>query len=678
MHSAGNIEPNVVSCTSCGGEVPVATKAARVASCPYCENLLIVNEEAVRALGKMALLAETPSCLAVGWTARCLGREIEILGRIQYRYRSGLWDEWWVRFVDDDSYGWISQDEGEYMLERPLPEGVRAPEYDAVKPGDRFSLGRYKLWVEEKDEAVMVGLQGELPRDVRPEGKMRYLDLTDNKVKVTFEYFDDGSHEGFSGRYLKPKDLVALSRDEDAQTAAVYPAPKLECPPGKKAGKVVRSGEGVRPQAITCASCGGSVELRDAQGTAMVVCQFCGSALDVSKPGSASLLYKSEQRKLKGPLEIGAGGRLRGIEWTVIGRVRYQELDPSGQYLWDEFQLFNPQRGYAFLELENGHWMLSEPLRRRVLFQPTTSVPKQAFNVDGQKFTVFERSRAEITYVEGELSWVARLGDQLGYMDAIRPPQLASAEWTANEMEWSIGSYVPREEVARAFGLKEDQLPTPEGVAPAQPFERGKDRLISAWSGLAVALLLLAVGLMTWLISGGETVLSTGSIPASAYLSESGYLSEPFEIPAGSHTCKLAAVANSVDNSWVALSVAVLDEEENVLLDAEATVEYFHGVEGGESWSEGSRKDYTLFRLTGPKQYRLNVFGSAGVWSQSGGDRPTTSGAPVEVTLYRGVSPARYFFYAALLAAIFPVWEFGRQGIFEASRWPSDDDDDDD
>jgi len=675
MDPAGNPEPNVVSCTSCGGEVPVATKAARVASCPYCENLLIVNEEAVRALGKMALLAETPSCLAVGWTARCRGREIEVLGRIQYRYRSGLWEEWWVRFVDNDSYAWISQDEGEYMLERPLPERVRAPEYDAVKPGDRFSLGRHKLWVEEKDEAVMVGLQGELPRDVRPEGKMRYLDLTDNKRKVTFEYFDDGSNEGFSGQYLRSKDLVALPREEGAEAAAAYPAPKLERPPGRGAAKVVRSEEGIRPHAINCASCGGSVELRDGEGTAMVVCQFCGAALDVSKPGSASMLYQSQKRKLAAPLEIGARGRLRGIEWTVIGRVRYRELDPSGTYVWDEFQLFNSQHGYAFLGLENGHWTLSKPLRRRVLFQPATSAPKQKFILDGQKFTVFETSRAEITYVEGELSWVARLGDQLGYMDAIRPPQMASAEWTPNEMEWSIGRYVPREEVARAFGRKPDQLPSPQGVAPAQPFERDKDRLISAWSGLVAALFLLVLALVTWLTSRGEPILQTGPISASAYLSESGYVSDPFEIPAGSHTCKLAAVANSVNNSWVALSVAVLDEEENVMLDAEATVEYFHGVEGGESWSEGSRKGYTLFRLTGPKQYRLNVFGSAGIWSKDGGDRPTLAGAPVVLTLHRDVLPARYFFYAAMLAAIFPIWEFCRQGLFEARRWPSDDDD---
>jgi predicted RNA-binding Zn-ribbon protein involved in translation (DUF1610 family) len=674
MDAAGNLEPQVVSCTSCGGEVPVATKAARVASCPYCENLLIVNEEAVRSLGKMALLAETPSCLAVGWRARCLGREIEVLGRIQYRYRSGLWDEWWVRFADDGSYGWISQDEGEYMLERPLPERVRAPEYDRARPGDRFSIGRQKLWVEEKDEAVMVGLQGELPRDVRPGGTMRYLDLTDNKRKVTFEYFADGSREGFVGQYLKPRDLIALDRDEEASAGRAYPAPKLEHPPGKEAGKVVRTEEGVRPQVIHCVSCGGSVELRDRQAAAMVVCQFCGSALDVSQPGSASLLYESEKRKLDAPLKIGARGRLQGAEWTVIGRVRYRELDPSGHYVWDEFQLFNPDGDYAFLALENGHWTLFKPLRRRLLFQPASARPKQKFVLDGQTFTVMERSRAEITYVEGELSWVARLGDQLGYMDAIRPPQMLSAEWTANEMEWSIGRYVPREEVARAFGLKTHQLPSPKGVAPAQPFGQSKDGWISAWSGLAVTLFLLLLAMVTWLSSRGEPVLSTGPIPSSAYLSESGHVSEPFEIPAGNHTCKLEAVARSVDNAWVALSVAVLDEEENVALDAEATVEYFHGVEGGESWSEGSREDYTLFRLTGPKTYRLNVFGSAGVWSQTGGDRQTHTGAPVELTLYRDVLPARYFLYAAVLAAIFPIWEFGRRVMFEARRWPSDDD----
>lgn len=680
-------QPTLIDCPSCGGDVPVSTKAARVANCPYCESTLIVNEEAIRNLGKMALLADLPSCLAVGYRARCLGREIEVLGRIQYRYHSGLWDEWWVQFIDDESFAWISQDEDEYMLERPLSK-LQAPDYDSINPGDKFKIAGHQLWVEERDEAIMAGMQGELPLDAAPDARMRYVDLTDNKIKLTIEYFDDGSYQAFQGRYLKRSDLEAIpgeGPDEDGWDSP-YSPPKLEAPPAPippiRSGKppvksdvppVVQTGAGIRPQGVNCPSCGGNVQLRDKQGTAMVTCEFCDAVLDVTIPGTAQLLYRSEQQKLPFPIAIGATGKLVGTEWTVIGRVRYREDDPTGVWVWNELQLFNPQRGYAFLALEDGHWMFFEKLEHRVNIDPRFAAMKQSFYMFGQRYKVFERSRAYIDYVEGELSWVARLGDTIGYMDAVRPPQMISAEWTQNEMEWTMGRYLPPEEVAAGFQL--DKVPECRGVAPAQPFKRTGDQALRAWAGVGIVLLLLFMCMVTLVTGGGSKVMEARNISSAQYLSEEGYISQPFEIPKGNHVCKLRTEGNGLDNSWVAMSVAFLDEQENVVLDADSAVEYYHGVEGGESWSEGSRSDSTLMRLTGPNTYRLNVFGESGVWSQYGGDQSGNQGATVDVELYRGVVPMRYFFFAAILAMIYPLWEFGRQWIFESSRWPSDDDD---
>jgi hypothetical protein len=638
---------------------------------------LIVNEAAVRALGEMALLVETPSCLAVGWPARCLGREIRVLGRMQYRYASGLWDEWWVQFVDNQSSAWISQDEGEYMLEVPISSKWPVPNYDAVKPGDEVRFAKRKLWVEEKDRAEMVGMQGEVPLDAGPGRPMRYLDLTDNKVKATIEYFDDGNHLAFRGKYLGPRQLES---DVDPQVvesgSAAYPPPPQLRPQSKKT-KIVKSVDGLNPQTVSCTSCGGSVEIRDADGTVMVICRYCGSALDVTAPGGAQLLYESEQKKLPFPIEIGARGRLRGVDYVALGRLRYREADDSGVYVWDAMQLLSDEHGYAFLELENGHWMLFTDLRHPVSFNPRLATPKQKVHFQGQGYKVFETSAARVTYVEGELSWVARLGDVVHYMDAIRPPTLLSAEWTDTEMEWSLGTYCTPDEIVDAFQLPPEKRTRPQGVAPAQPFVRSRDQRISAWSGVAVACVLFFFALAGFLVRG-EPVLRETTIPSNEYLSEAGYVSPEFEIPPGTHNCKLELSCRSVSNSWVAFSVAFLDDEENVVLDADATVEYYHGTEGGESWSEGSRSDYALFRLTGPKRYRLNIFGQAGKWSQSGGDQKATSAGSATLSLYRGVAPVRYFMMATFMAALFPMWEFGRQILFESQRWPSDDDDDDD
>lgn len=652
-----------VSCPNCGGDVSIASKASRVAHCPYCENTLIVNEAAIRALGKMALLANLPSCLAIGYPAKCLGREIVVLGRIQFRYDAGIWDEWWIQFLDDESNAWISQDEGSYMLEISFPKGISMPDYDSLEVGDRIEFGKRRLWVEEKNVANMVGLQGEVPRDAAPDRAVRFLQLTDNKVIASIEYYEDGSREAFQGRRLHSKHLV--SDFDESRISSSYAAPNISRP--GDVPEMISTGE-VQPKAVACPSCGGSVELRDVGGSVMVTCAFCGSALDVSVSGSAELLYEAQKKKLPFAIDIGARGKLRQVDYTVLGRVRYRDTDESGYYVWDELQLVDQENGYAFLALEDGHWMLFTPLQRSVDADPRSMSPKQRITMDGQTYKVFERSYARVIYVEGELTWVARVGDRLGYLDAIRPPYMISAEWDTTEMKWMLGVYITPKEVAEGFGVDVARLPTRRGVAPAQPFQRSRDQRACALVGLATSMILLMLCIFAYSKQGVQ-LISNDQVPSHQYLSDGGYISPRFTVPDGSHICKLTVSSSGLNNSWVALSVAFLDEEDNVLLDTEANVEYYYGTEGGESWSEGSRKDQTLFRLVGPKTYRINVFG------ESGGSRGARVNAPVSISLYQDVAPARYFFMVALVAFIYPVWEFGRQVMFASRRWPSDDDD---
>jgi hypothetical protein len=191
---------------------------------------------------------------------------------------------------------------------------------------------------------------------------------------------------------------------------------------------------------------------------------------------------------------------------------------------------------------------------------------------------------------------------------------------------------------------------------------------------LAAGLLLMLMCVSTF-GTAGELLFSTGHVTSEEYLSDTGFMSRPFEVPKGSHICSLSAKTSRLDNAWVGLTVAFLDKDDNVVLDADSIVEYYHGVEGGERWSEGSLEDETLMLLDGPKEYRVNIFGETGVWSRTGGDRTTTTGAPVSIAIYRGMKPARYFFFAAIIALVYPLWEFGRGVLFESRRWPSDDDD---
>ena len=45
---------------------------------------------------------------------------------------------------------------------------------------------------------------------------------------------------------------------------------------------------------------------------------------------------------------------------------------------------------------------------------------------------------------------------------------------------------------------------------------------------------------------------------------------------------------------WLALDVALLDDKHQVVAEMDSDIAYYHGYEGGESWSEGTRDNDRL------------------------------------------------------------------------------------
>ena len=104
-------------------------------------------------------------------------------------------------------------------------------------------------------------------------------------------------------------------------------------------------------------------------------------------------------------------------------------------------------------------------------------------------------------------------------------------------------------------------------------------------------------------------------------------------------------------------------------------VSYYHGVEGGESWSEGKRRKGALFKIRDPGTYRLRVSGEAGSHEAADATR-----IPFTLTLYAGYHPRRYLL-AGLIISLLCAWIlFDKRWGFERKRWAEviEDDDDDD
>ena len=656
MDSAGSI-----TCPNCSAEVPVSGGHVAVVACNFCQGTLLLGQDQIQYLGKSSTLKATKSCLSLGWPAVLRGKEVYATGRLQYQYSKGVWDEWFVR--DDTGQGyWISQDEGIYMLEST--SGVspdQLPYHSQLKPGQGVRIGQQDYMVEEKDTAILVGAAGELPEKVIPGEEMIYVDLGADGLKATLTYFPDGSVEFYQGQYLDFDELDAvpgggatpLKRFVQVDAA---PVPRSQA-----------SGVG---KALNCVQCNASLNVFDPLEAKMVVCSHCGygQALDA---GTLKMLADWSGSKVSFPIEIGATCKLKGVDYTVIGRVHYIQYD-EGEYRWDELQLYSENKGYVFLGCENGHWTLFKKCKSSSNFtkiNPGNLSPKTSIGAYGQTYKVFESGGVcEVGYVEGELTWVCSKGDESAFMDAIRPPHVLSAEWTSTEMEWYHGQYLARGTVAKAFGKKVKDLPPMYGTAPAQPFDRSTGQKARMNIGFGFSAALLCLFLWSSCHSGDQTLRERFDLRRIA--SSKGAISKTFVIPEGEHIMEMDVFARN-DNSWVNVGIAFVDENDDVDFDAEAVMESYSGYTDGEHWSEGSDSDSTLFKLKGPKKYRLNIFGEGGMWPSG----YVKKSGVVDVTLSQGAIPSRYFLLALIVVLIYPVKELVRQITFESTRWPSEDDD---
>lgn len=693
-------------CPSCGAEIAADRRFAKLVVCQFCESAVLLDEKAARVAGKMAVLAQTPSPFFVGGSGKLMNRQFQILGRVRYGYERGYWDEWYLAF-EDGSTVWIGEDENNFMLESH-DESEQAPiEYAEAYPGQTIQLGATTFHLDEKGIAICEGGEGQLPFPIVSGERVPFLDLSLSDRFATIEYdIEDTTARVFRGRRL---DLSEVQMDMTAEEAGVTGGLKAErSADDDRRERVVVSGD--RAKSVNCVCCGAPINVPANAGDS-IACEYCGTEvdltvrrvpcggcdamvaihgrearsvvcpqchrlIDVSRSDPTTLELAAQVGKPPVPFTMGQKCKLRGVDYTVVGHIRFVEHDFEGTYRSDEFLLFNRDAGYGWIVLENGHFSISRELDDRPLgFEPRLAAPKQSLRFNGRKWKVFESGSTQVEWVDGELPWVAQIGDQNYYMDAVSPPFLLSAEWTESEMEWYEAEYVDSAEIAEAFGIGVDELPAPYGIAPNQPYARSLFRR-QAVGIMGVFAFLFGLAALYSLI---KPTREAGKMVVRPEQFAQEFVTQPFMIQEDDALCE-ATFHGDVNNSWEYLSVAVLNSDDEIVVDFSAELSYYHGYEGGESWSEGSRSDHIPFKLGKPGDYRLLVFGQANDGDTETPGDPVRCGVPVSITIREGITLTRYYLVFTMFCLAWVAFEVFRKFSFEARRWAESDaggDDDD-
>ena len=410
--------------------------------------------------------------------------------------------------------------------------------------------------------------------------------------------------------------------------------------------------EPVKPVVNTwnCVNCAGQIAVKSG-ATLVVACPYCGSIVDAKDPNHQLLAEYDRKLVHKPVIPLGARGTVRGELYECIGFCRRQVVVEGTPYTWSEYLLWHPQRGYRWLSEYGRHW---------TYLKPCTGLPqKRGIEVKflDRTYKRFQGAEATTTFALGEFNWQVRRGEKSQVADYIAPPYILSEDKADNEVNWTLGEYIDSKEIWAAFKLP-GEPPAAQGIAPAQPspydaMAPSMNKLFGLFLGLLVLMQALSC------MMSPSTLAHQESFTINANDKEKVRVSKQFLLDGRTQNVEVQIETNA-DNNWASFECALIspDHSNPDVIEFVREVEMYHGVEDGESWSEGDRNDTVILGSVPPGKWNLRF--------EPDCPMPQLTWT---VRVYRGVPRYAWFFWAAILLCVPYLFFLWRRRTFEYNRW---------
>jgi len=441
------------ACPNCGAPVEFRSAASASAVCGFCKSTLLRDGESLRRIGRVGELFDDHSPLALGANGRLQGEGFALVGRLQYRYDGGTWNEWRALF-DSGKTGWLSEDNGSYVFAFDLPLDGEVPAAAELVAGERRLVGGQAWDVASVTRVALISAQGELAKPPNQREPFIVADLRNAQGEVaTLDYSDAGAVGWSIGKpvELASLSLVGLAVAQDGSDTAekTLAARALECP-----------------------SCGANLEVTLAS-TQSIVCHQCRAVVDVSQGAGADIAaanrnHYGQDTPSSGAAEplipLGATGSLAlggpTQRWQVVGYVERHTVpgpgDDGESWFWREYLLYHRSEGFAFLvDAEDGwSWV-------RTISGAPQRVDGSKVKWRGIEYRQQERYTGEIGYVLGEFYWKLERGARTDNTDYAgtgangkkRLNREQTSSGATQEVTWSAGETMDGAQVLQAFGL---------------------------------------------------------------------------------------------------------------------------------------------------------------------------------------------------------------------------------
>lgn len=396
--------------------------------------MVVRNGEVLKRIGKMAELFDDHSPLQLQTAGSWNGQPFTLIGRLQYKYAEGSWSEWHA-LLNDGSSAWLAEDNGAYVFSMPLPpQEVAAAEAFQVGASTRINGQPYS--VASNQQVALMAAQGELPH-------MPALGQSFAFVELRSQSADTGAA------------AAVLSIDYGRTPPELSKGSSVRLEDLRLSGLREASGKEEKGRAFTCPHCGASLSAVLVT-TQSMSCRSCNSIIDLSQGVGGELRHATQDEPVQPLIALGSSGMLQGAQWQVVGyqhRMGHDPQDADEHFGWDEYLLYNAQRGFSFLVDSSDGWSLVKPATGA----PVLSSNGQSATYLGTRYTLQQSYEAQTNYVLGEFYWQVQRDQTTHNRDYASGKHLLSLEQSAQELTWSVGSRVSSDLVAQAFAMQDRQ-----------------------------------------------------------------------------------------------------------------------------------------------------------------------------------------------------------------------------
>ncbi|MBH8569750.1 DUF4178 domain-containing protein [Microvirga sp. STS02] len=414
-----------------------------------------------------------------------------------------------------------------------------------------------------------------------------------------------------------------------------------------------------RPESaqLDCPECHTSITYYDVTGSEYYACPNCHAYFRWSGEETPEVFGNYKDAPKTSPvLPLGTLGILDGALYRVVGVVSRCEANHR-QYSWREYQLFQPETGrYVQLAEYNGHW---------TLIWAASHLDKNREDFKLADFKLFNKYQPRINWALGEFDWDIERDDTLNVAEHINPPRLLVQERRGKEQQWYRGRHVAPDELASAFNISRSSLPHQEGTGAVEPAP-GSNSHSALWTltGIltaALVLIQLVLAVRTTSVLSQTIQVAPDTTATAAPGTGRVLVSPSFTLD---HQTALDIELNAtLSNQWLELPVSLVNEQTGRGFEFTKNIEFYSGVEGGESWSEGSRSADAVLSRVPAGRYHLNFYPF------------TEKGVTPEIRVNVWADPAlpSNFFVVLGLILLVPGLQLLRRHSHERSRWSNSD-----